>query len=34
MLYDNGWLLRLYAEAWTATRNPLFERVCDETARG
>jgi uncharacterized protein len=32
MLYDNGWLLRLYAEAWTATRNPLFERVCDETA--
>jgi len=32
MLYDNGWLLRLYAEAWTATRNPLFERICDETA--
>src|SRR5258706_685650 len=32
MLYDNGWLLRLYAEAWTATRNPLFERVVDETA--
>ena len=32
MLYDNGWLLRLYAEAWTATRNPLFERVCAETA--
>jgi uncharacterized protein YyaL (SSP411 family) len=32
MLYDNGWLLRLYAEAWTATRNPLFARVCEETA--
>jgi uncharacterized protein len=32
MLYDNGWLLRLYAEGWAATRNPLFERVCDETA--
>jgi len=32
MLYDNGWLLRLYAEAWAATRNPLFERVCLETA--
>jgi uncharacterized protein len=32
MLYDNGWLLRLYAEAWAATRNPIFERVCRETA--
>jgi len=32
MLYDNGWLLRLYAEAWCATREPLFERVCVETA--
>jgi uncharacterized protein YyaL (SSP411 family) len=32
MLYDNGWLLGLYAQAWTATRNPLFERVCIETA--
>src|SRR6185436_7244214 len=32
MLYDNGWLLRLYAEAWAATRNPVFERVCRETA--
>jgi len=32
MLYDNGWLLRLYAEAWAATGNPLFERVCGETA--
>ena len=32
MLYDNGWLLRLYADAWAATREPLFERVCAETA--
>jgi len=32
MLYDNGPLLRLYADAWTATRNPLFARVAEETA--
>ena len=32
MLYDNGWLLRLYADAWSATRDPLFARVCVETA--
>ena len=32
MLYDNGWLLRLYADAWAATREPLFARVCEETA--
>jgi uncharacterized protein len=32
MLYDNAWLLRLYADAWLATREPLFERVCAETA--
>ncbi|MGE5095542.1 MAG: thioredoxin domain-containing protein [Betaproteobacteria bacterium] len=32
MLYDNGWLLRLYADAFAATREPLFERVCIETA--
>jgi hypothetical protein len=32
MLYDNGPLLRLYAEAWAATRNPLFARVAEETA--
>jgi uncharacterized protein YyaL (SSP411 family) len=32
MLYDNGWLLRLYADAWCLTRRPLFERVCVETA--
>ena len=31
MLYDNGWLLRLYADAWTLTRDPLFERVVEET---
>ena len=31
MLYDNGWLLRLYADAWTLTRAPLFERVVKET---
>jgi uncharacterized protein len=31
MLYDNGWLLRLYADAWTLTRDPLFERVVKET---
>jgi uncharacterized protein YyaL (SSP411 family) len=32
MLYDNGWLLRLYADAWAVTRDPLFARVCEETA--
>jgi hypothetical protein len=32
MLYDNGWLLRIYADAWTATREPRFERVCVEPA--
>ncbi len=32
MLYDNGPLLRLYAEAWQLTREPLFRRVCEETA--
>jgi uncharacterized protein YyaL (SSP411 family) len=32
MLYDNGPLLRLYAEAWAATGRPLFARVADETA--
>jgi uncharacterized protein YyaL (SSP411 family) len=31
MLYDNGWLLRLYADAFAATHDPLFERVCRET---
>src|SRR5262245_31175138 len=32
MLYDHGPLLRLYADAWTITRNPLFARVAKETA--
>jgi uncharacterized protein YyaL (SSP411 family) len=32
MLYDNGPLLGLYADAWRLERNPLFERVVEETA--
>ena len=32
MLYDNGPLLRLYADAWTITNDPLYARVCEETA--
>ncbi|MGD2137373.1 MAG: thioredoxin domain-containing protein [Gammaproteobacteria bacterium] len=32
MLYDNGALLALYAEGWAATGNPLFRRICGETA--
>ena len=32
MLYDNGVLLRVYADAWACTREPLFERACAETA--
>ena len=32
MLYDNAWLLRVYADAWAITRDPLYERVCEETA--
>jgi hypothetical protein len=32
MLYDNGALLALYAEAWAATGNPLFRRSCEHTA--
>src|SRR5690606_28850665 len=32
MLYDNGPLLRLYAEAWQLTGAPLFRQVCEETA--
>lgn len=31
MLYDNGPLLTLYAEAWLATGKPLFRRVVEET---
>ena len=30
MLYDNAWLLRLYADAWSVTRAPLFARVCEQ----
>jgi uncharacterized protein YyaL (SSP411 family) len=33
MLYDNGWLIRLYADAWAVTRDALFEKVCAETAQ-
>jgi len=32
MLYDNGPLLGLYADAWRLQRNPLFRRVTEETA--
>ena len=32
MLYDNGWLMRLYADAWVISREPLFEKVVRETA--
>jgi uncharacterized protein YyaL (SSP411 family) len=32
MLYDNGQLIRLYADAWAITREPLFARAVEETA--
>jgi uncharacterized protein YyaL (SSP411 family) len=32
MLYDNGQLLALYADAWKLTGDSLFSRVCEETA--
>ncbi|HVP71907.1 MAG TPA: thioredoxin domain-containing protein, partial [Gemmatimonadaceae bacterium] len=32
MLYDNAWLLGTYADAWAITADPLFARVCSETA--
>jgi uncharacterized protein YyaL (SSP411 family) len=32
MLYDNGQLIRLYADAWVLTGNPLFARTVEETA--
>ena len=32
MLYDNGPLLRLYAEAWQLSGEPLFRQVCEGTA--
>jgi uncharacterized protein len=31
MLYDNGPLLALYADAWAISREPLFARVVEET---
>jgi hypothetical protein len=33
MLYDNGPLLGLYADAWLVSANPLFAHVCEETAQ-
>jgi uncharacterized protein YyaL (SSP411 family) len=33
MLYDNGLLLALLADAWLATENALFARCAEETAR-
>ncbi len=32
MLYDNGPLLALYADAWVLTGNALYKRVAEETA--
>jgi len=32
MLYDNGPLLALYADAWAATDDADFKRICEETA--
>ena len=32
MLYDNGPLLGLYAEAWRLTGEPLFRHTCEATA--
>ena len=32
MLYDNGPLLGLYADAWLLTGNREFARICEETA--
>jgi len=32
MLYDSGPLLRLYAQGWQLTGDPLFRQVCDGTA--
>ena len=32
MLYDNGPLLALYADAWQLTRAPLYEKTAAETA--
>ncbi len=32
MLYDNGQLLGLYADAWKLTGDPLFRRTCESVA--
>ncbi|MGD1983638.1 MAG: thioredoxin domain-containing protein [Chromatiaceae bacterium] len=32
MLYDNGQLMDLYAEAWGMTRRPLYRHVCERLA--
>ena len=32
MLYDNGPLLALYADAWAAGGKPLFHHTCEQTA--
>ena len=32
MLYDNGPLLALYADAWQLTRSPLYDKVAADTA--
>lgn len=32
MLYDNGPLLKLYADAWLISGDPLYQRVVEETA--
>ena len=32
MLYDNAWLLALYAEAYVATGDPFYANVANETA--
>ena len=32
MLYDNGPLLALYADAWAASGEALFKQTCERTA--
>jgi len=32
MLYDNGPLLALFADAWCISAEPLFSRICEQTA--
>ncbi len=33
MLYDNAQLLPLYVDAWLLTRDPLYRRIAEETAK-